>query len=416
MSRHYNNIQRARPLSQNRVKRSNLRFPGLLMVRIVSAVMQSVTLIVIARNVEIEVFGLYSAALSIGAIVLGLLSLGLPTRVLTLTRDKNHLVSATMFVTCLMAVFASVVVCSLGVVIFHGLSWWLVTAAAYIGSEMIGNLTQNILFGSSRLRAAEITIVVRRAIPLISIAISALWGVRHIFEAAFYGFILTAFVSIALVGNFRWTGLHFKAVVGGSVQYWLTSLWSMLQQLDVVIVTGIVGPGAAGAYSAAFRLASPVHIITSSMVSILLPRLSQSDSRKSRFSIGRRFQTFGLVYSALLVLASPLVVVIGPMLYGHQFSQYGWVFSLLLINSAASVFNQLMVARFYAEGRASNVAKMSAASTLVGLFLVIIGCHFLGIYGAAIGTLSIQIILGVSLLISWNLFSRSTYVDGDIYE
>jgi len=376
---------------------------SLLISRITSAALQAVTLVLMARSIPIELFGLYSTGAAIGAIAMGVLGFGLATRALRLTpHDSEILVGPIIVVTLVTSLVVGATVLLTGIVSGAGFAWWLVAAALLSTSEMMNNVIQNVLFGEKKIRRAETLLIVRRAVPLAAIAPACLVAPDFIFQAATIGFLVSVPLALALIGKRPWEGAHLKSVLGGSKHYWTANISSMAQQFDLVIVTAILGPASSGAYAAAFRLASPIHIVTSSLVSILVPQLTHATHYSDRAIAGRKFMLAGCAYALLVALAAPLGGWLAPIVLGSQYVPYRLVFAILLINSAISIINQLFAARLYGENQQRIVSRMMMGSTATALLAVAAASWMNSVDGAAAGLALGQIVLLVMYSVLWS--------------
>jgi len=345
----------------------------LVVARMGSAVLQFATLILITRSVSIGEFGDYSTALGVGAVLSGLLGFGLMTKALRISADPLiPMARPIVTITVLAALVVSGAVFAFAALFGHGWALW-AAAATYVGSEMIVGAVQGVLFGEMRRRRGEALIVLRRAVPLVPIAVGAVYAPEYVFHLAAAGFVLSAGTALTMFGVGTWGGWHLRAVIGGSFQYWMSSIWSMLQQLDVLIVNAILGSSAAGSYSAGFRLASPIHLVTSSLIALMVPKLSGLRSHSERLNAGKPYMLAAAGYAGILVVCAPLTYWGGPLLFGQQYAATAWVFPVFILNSAFSVVSQVQAARLYSNGVAKPVTRNIATTSVLALVFVSAG-------------------------------------------
>ncbi|MFC8682668.1 lipopolysaccharide biosynthesis protein [Microbacterium ureisolvens] len=366
--------------------------------RATSSVLQFLVLIFIARSVPIESFGLYSSGLAVGAVASGVLGLGIVTRAYRIQAESIPGMPASYFaITLVGAALGFVIVLAYATLSGSGVESWSVAAGAFVATEMINALCQALLFGMRRNARAELGVVLGRAIPLAFIAVAATAAPASTFSVAAIGFVAAAVVNVLLLGRLRWFGWHLIAVIVGGRHYWYASMWSMAQQLDVVIINARLGPAAAGAFSGAFRLASPIHLVTGAITSTMLPKLTAAETTLARRIGAKPYLRLSAAYAAAAVLVSPVMAWVGPLLLGEAFQQYGLIFVALFINSAVSSFAQVQAARSYAEGHARAVAIATGVSTLLGLALVILAVLFAGVLAAAVALVVARLVLVIQL-------------------
>ena len=359
-----------------------------------SAALQAVTLVVLARFSSIEEFGVYATGVAAGAICIGVFGMGLPTLVLrTEAREVTGLAGSALIIGAVGAGTAtfSVFVTLLAIAPEAGLSI-AVAAATFSGSELWLNLVQNVLLGSHREVAATSIIVVRRAVPLLVVLLFVPNG-GGVYLGLTVGSSIMLFIGMTVVWPARRRKRSVAVVWEQTRHFWLANVGSMLQQLDVVIIRQGLGNAPAAAYSAAFRLASPVHIVTTAITSKMVPALAAEANPITRAARQRRYVLTGVGYAGVVLLISPLAAVAGPFLLGEQYQAWAWVFPLTLVNSALSVVNQIQAAVLYADGRSKGVARATLIAVLTGLVVVALAT-FAGSFGFAIGgTILIQVIL-----------------------
>lgn len=368
--------------------------------RIVNALCQALVLVILARLTDISDFGRYSTMVAIGAIAIGVLGFGIPTRVLRLDSNSAALVPTMVAAGAMGSLTSFVILAVLGAIMWPASVLVVFAGAAYAGSELFTNVLQNLLFGEQRVRRAELVLILRRAIPLLGVGVSSVLAPAHIYAALGASFLAVVLVAQVVAGARLSLPLKIRAAVKGSRHYWMTNIWSMLQQLDVVAVSAFISSSAAGAFSAAFRLASPVHIVTTSIVARMVPHMTQAPSL-DRSKLGQRYLVGGGIYSLVVAALSPIFALVAPVVLGAQFAPYGALFMLLCLNSAFSVFNQLLSAWFFGTGEPRLVARSTAAATCLGLSTVVGGAVTGSVIIAAVGTLSIQLWLVIFLSVGF---------------
>lgn len=355
-----------------------------LAARVLSALLQAGTLVVLARVTDIEDFGRYSAAVAMGAIVLGVAALGLPTRVLRLTDAESGRYRYTILVTatCLSVIAFCVVFAAAGSVLGGRLDSWLLAAAAFTATELHTNVLQNLLFGEQRERRIILVMVCRRLVPFCGTLVTLVAVPQvDVFDGLALSLVLSTVVCRLCAGPAGPRRFRPIELVRGSVHYWLGNIGAMLQQADVPIISLLIGPGPAGAYAGAFRLASPVHLVTSLLVSASVPAIVRSDGGEAKRSVARGSLRYGACYAVAVVLASPAMIVVGPAVLGDTFRPFGWAFAVLFATSGVSVLNQVCSAVLFGADRPAYVWRCGLVGTAVGL-----GCT---VGGAAAGRLEV---------------------------
>lgn len=367
----------------------------LLAARVLSAVLQALLLVLLVRAVPIEEFGLYAVATSVGAILTGLLGMGVATRVLRLPviDADRYRFTVLVLAPALGALAAVLVWCCL---LPSGGGTWLVAAAIFAGSEMYGGIIQNLFFGEQRIGRANSFMVLRRALPLAALLLSAATGGDVFFSLA-AGFVGSFGLTALIAGGAPSRRLHIRELLVSSRHYWVANTAAMAQQLDVPLLAVFLGSPVAGAYAAAFRLASPVHLVTSIIVSTAVPAISRATEYAERRLLEIGVIRNGIAYACLIAILSPVMSWVGPLVLGAQFDAFAWIFPLMFLNSAVSVVNQVLSAVLYAAAISKQVAFWGTIATTFGLAVMVVGGAMGSVVLAVGGAPAIQMILLIAL-------------------
>lgn len=107
---------------------------------------------------------------------------------------------------------------------------------------------------------------------------------------------------------------------------------TLFSRLDIIMLTSLASPYAAGIYSAASRVAFIYPLIGGSLGTILAPRYARfSLAEALRYSQKVFLLIFTLIISVLLlILLSPLVI---NLVYGQSYNDSAWVLKVLLLST-----------------------------------------------------------------------------------
>jgi O-antigen/teichoic acid export membrane protein len=364
--------------------RAALRVSRLFALRIGGAALQFVTLVSIARLSSVQEFGAYAAALGLGALLSGTFGMGLITRALRIKSEGDRFASGFVIGNSTATVAVVLALIGLSTWIHPPLAFWAVAAATASGNELMSGFAQSLLFGRDRGTRAEVVVISRRILPFLAVLCSVLFS-TDVFVALSVGNSLAILFALAMTlptppGHWTWREL----VLGGK-HYWSASVWSMAQQADVTLVGAISGASQAASYGAGFRLASPVHLITTSITSLIVPRMSGEGTWAARKDKGRNLRRLGYGYGIAVIAASPLAAWLGPWVLGDDYLPYSWVFTAMVLTAGISVLNQIQISMMYAAGRQRAVAWDTAGGSVLGLSLVTLGAVLGGALMAAVG-------------------------------
>lgn len=381
-----------------------IRATGTLGVRLMAALGQVAITLILTNTSSIEDFGVFGAAWALGTVATAIASVGIPQWLLRLDAEQLAAGDRPDLIPSVLRTGLAAV--SLAALLAAGIAGWrggapaIVTAAALaVAAEGFSMLAQNLWFGRLEAQRAVLLQFGARTLPLAALGLALLAGLPT-FPALATGYAIAGLVLLVILRE-AWRGpWRVLQSLRGGIEYWRATVWAMLQQLDVTIVLTALGPAPAGAYSAAFRVASPVHIVTGLLQSMYIPRLSREDAGPARSDAGRRLVLWGGLYAALVALASPLVAWLAPLVVGRDYAPYRIVFAVLFVNSAISVVNQLLTAWLYADGILRPVAGATRWATLIGLAAIAGLAWGTGeVVFAAVGCAMIQVILLAQLVV-----------------
>ncbi|SCY47049.1 Membrane protein involved in the export of O-antigen and teichoic acid [Microbacterium sp. LKL04] len=335
-----------------------------------AAIVQAVSLLVIARGAGATLFGVFSIAFSIYILCSAVTGLGLNNYALRLNyasrKAPDVLRSMIAWRTIAILVLLVLIACA-GVISEKSLAGtgpfiWLAGAAG--ASEQVSDLTQGILSGRREVLKAAIFLVAQRLFALAGVIVGllttdvALWAGLGFVGSS----VLAAAPWLRYIGRPHRMRLTFK----GASAYWGATVTSSASQLEPTIV-GLFGNAAtAGFYSLGVRLAGPVNLVTNAVVTIAVPQMSASDTATKR-SIYKKMRKFAIASAgAAVVIATPAAWVVEHAL-GPGFSGSAPFVAALVIAAAVSGISRTAQAFLYSIDRARPAALAIGTGTCVTL-------------------------------------------------
>ncbi len=339
--------------------------------RFAAAALQASVLIVLARTTSLETFGAYSAGYGLSIVLAAVANLGLPAWLLRLpaedrSRSAQSVVSATQILT-----LCSAGLSCLGTYVLTSNIWIALAVGAAAALDLTVLTVQNFLFGRNAATAATRAMAGIRLAAAVPLFVAALTGGDAITTYA-VGASSAVVATVAVLAGTRSLSPPTRSSFTGGLSYWSVSTTAMAQQLDVPIIATLMSTAFAAPYAAAFRLASPVHIVTSLISSVYIPVLSgQWRADSSRIpSSARTMLRASASYAAVIMLAAPFTYWIGPWLLGAQYESTAIIFPLLFAAAAISVANQSVQNILYSVGRARLVLGPTAFVTVAFLLAI----------------------------------------------
>lgn len=332
----------------------------MLFSRTASAMLQFLSLILLARTIPVNLFGAFGALAGLFVVLVGLCSLGIPVSMLRDGQD-GQTARSLMGVAILTPVLPSMVLILglSGALAVHPVAG--LAALASVSSEVVGTTALNGALAQQRESLATVWTWLRRVPPLAGLAFAALLGGDPLLFFSL-GHVASIALAVAIVPPLTPLLGRVKDAISRGRSFWATGGLGMLLQLDVTIVGGTCGTLMAGVYTGAFRLASPVHIVTSTITGMIIPAAASG-----RDSNVRRLRRWGYLYGATVMGTAPIAALFGPVLLGPAYKGYWFVFTVLLLSSGFSVFTQVDSALLVGRGVTWALVPISAATTSASL-------------------------------------------------
>ena len=174
-----------------------------------------------------------------------------------------------------------------------------------------------------------------------------------------------------------------RSILRAAVPFWINSTATQLRNLDVLIVGAVAGGAQTAFYTVASKVTGPMRILPGSLASVLIPAAARAGT--ARLAQARRPVVIVLGSMAVLyatsAIAAPWVV---PLALGSDF--HGAVVPVqivcggLLFAACASVLGSLL----QGGGHGVLVARLAVGYSLMCLTTVAVGSAWFGAVGAAV--------------------------------
>ncbi len=384
--------------------------------RLIAALLQGVSLILIARAVTPGQFGLVSAVLGVAWVAQTVFDLGLSTFTLReRTRaPESGLVTSALWLTnrlslalCLTALAAMAVL---------GATWrsdflLLAPLAIWMSAERNAEAWLGVVFADGDSRVNFINLVAKRCLALglfvgfqnasvtPLLAFSTAWAMSSgLSSTAARRYVRSRLPAAADIG--------IRALVRESWPYWLHSMATQANNLDVSIAGVAGGSFQAGIFATATRLTSPLRILPTSMARAVLPAASRASSVDSRRQLARyctaMFLGMTAIYAALFFLTPFLL----PIALGDRYAAATTPLQIVLVGLPFAAGSSLLGALLQGAGQKRYVANVSLTISVLYLSLLTVGMSRLGAEGASIALAGSYVVQSSLLLIRLLLIER----------
>lgn len=386
------------------------RFALLAWSRVAASLLQAVLFALVARAMGLNDFGSFTIGLSIALLTMSVFELGLGNRSLRVLGDDEPGRTVLTVILIRGATNAIAIVLIFGIAaLLLGISPWAAAALAlYVTGDLFGNLTQSLLIGLLRERTATILLLIRRLLPV------ALAGVFFLLAAESTE---SAYIALALSGLLGYvTGTaallresnrphNLIMFIKNNLSFAATSFGSNLQQADALVVGAVGGSALAGLYGAAARLASPLNLLTGSVMQAIVPTLATRDhgERAVMMRTVLRVMTLAAGFLALAAACSPLIMLV---LYGDEFVE-GWpIASAVILMAALNALNQPILGWFYAGHITRSIPILVTLNSITLVAAVGIGALISQPIAIAAGMILSALLFHTALRIHYNSARR----------
>lgn len=348
-------------------------FTTLLAARLVSSALQGVTLIVLARALGPHLFATFAVTLSVASVLATIFGLGLNTFAYRIAQVTDpYAVAASMTWFRLASTALSVVILTTVVPIFTGSARSVVLACAlYSASELICELSQSLSLGLGRLHRAVGILLSRRIFVLCALVFIPA------FSAVAVGSAVSMCAALVLQGNLRYRAAPIRPILRASLPYWRETVWTSLQQTDVFIVAWLGPTTWAASYALSARLLNPLNLLTHTLTSVTVPRLSKAP-QDVQSAVIRSANRLGKIIAFALVVGAPIAGMCVSYIVGSSYVGVTYLVAGLALGAALNAVTQVRIAWLYVTGKASLVARWVGVSTLSGLLVLGLASAFGG--------------------------------------
>jgi O-antigen/teichoic acid export membrane protein len=185
-----------------------------------------------------------------------------------------------------------------------------------------------------------------------------------------------------------------------SFSFGMLGLATQIQRADVAIVNLVSGPVAAGIYGAPARLVGLFSVLPGAFSAAMYPRVAAANDRIAahREAVKGAAVMMGLL-GVILVTTYFLAPSSVAWVLGSEYAASVPVLRVYLVAFALVAINQVMAIFLQAEGQEHSVAAVVAIAVPLGLVTVMLGAVANGPFGAALGAIPPQFLIGLSFFL-----------------
>jgi O-antigen/teichoic acid export membrane protein len=378
------------------------QFAWLSAGRLLGALLQAATMLLVARDAGPHDFGLFSAVFGAAVVFQTAFDAGISTMVVKerAADPTSSYIGSSLLLTDRLAlgifIASALPLVALGFFVDH-LYFMMLPLSVWAASERHSDTWLSVTMADGDARINTQTLLIKRTLVLLIYLGAVLIGVDAIlaFSAAMAG---TAFVALVTVRklvsgriDFSAPRLASKEIIRLSWPFWLNSLGTQARNLDAVVVSAVAGPIQAGFYAATSRATGPLRILSTSLAAVLLPASTSAKRREIRRLL-KLVVVVGLASAAVFCSLIWLVPIAVDLLLGSEYAGAVLPLQVTLVGLPFAAMSSLLGSILQGMNLQFLVAKTAVATTLLCLL-------FVGVGGAMAGALGAAVALSASFLV-----------------
>ena len=240
-------------------------------------------------------------------------------------------------------------------------------------------------------RGSNLTWLVTPLLALAGLSVMAITGtltpVRAALAYVFNGFPVYLWLAVRLWQLYRpslrgWLYSSGELLRYGIRAYGVDLLAAMAQQIDQVMLVGLLAPAALGAYVVASSLARMLQLFQQAFVMVLFPKAASLGAEEVVALTGRAVR----ISTGLTALAGAVVALCGPwllgFLYGTEFIAASTLLRLLVLDATLTSATLVLGQAFMALGRPGVVTILQGAGLVLCAALMPVCIARFGLPGA----------------------------------
>ena len=370
------------------------QFLWLVTGRVGGALLQAVTLGLLARWVGPTQFGLVAGVLGAAQVSIVVSDLGISPSLLRIrAKDPGDPRLHSLLLLNRFMSGALLIVWTAALGILAGVSGnesflLLIGVAVWVSAEKNTETLLMVSLADGRTQDMLLSLGLRRTATVVLFTIGALCGLPTLLS---YGI---ALASSGLLGA-AWTWRRIARVLPTAnfqpmrpllreaLPFWLNSMAIQSRNLDVVLVGLAASPAAAGVYAAPSRLSGPLALLPSSLAQVLLPTAARAvpgSSRQTWLAMAAMTACTTFLFGSLALIAGDVL----PRLLGSGYRGSVAPLRILLIGLIFFGISASLISVLQAQGDERYVATINVALLVVCLPSVSLAASAAGASGAAV--------------------------------
>lgn len=376
------------------------QFSWILLGRVIAAALQAATVVILARTLGPNQFGVLAAVLGVIIWLQAVADLGMSKLVVREWSDgcARGLVSGGLWVNSISTLILGTVLALafiLAGVFLEEVFFLMVPLALSAAGEKNADTWLGIAVADGDTHLNSINLVSRRALAL---AVFLLLTSIEVAPLLAYSLAVAAAALFSVVFAHRHVSKlvmtereSLRTTLGVARPYWVNTLAVQMRNLDAGIVGILASPGVAGYYASASKLTSPLRMLPTSLAVVILPHAARTRKDSAR-TIAKLVLLSGTLVGIIYISLIFIVPWIVPIILGSEFQKSIVPLQIVLAGLVFAAFTSLFGAVLQGRGFPRQVAGTSVWTTIFLLISLLALTPIWGAVGAAF-SLAISFVL-----------------------
>lgn len=262
-----------------------VQFTGIAGGRLVGALIQALSMVLLARVSGPSGFGIFAAAYGVGLVLQTVLNFGFTPFLVRIRAlgDQEPLIASTLEFSrrANLAVGALLALTAAVAAVFEPTLWFVVPLAAWVVLDNYVETLLSLPLADGNTWQNAVSLLLRRALALVFVGAAWLAGVDAVFWYSVglaFSSMIAVFVAIQLgpaITRVR-SRRSYRSIIGKSSHFWLNSVATQTRNFDVLLVGLVTSPAVSGIYGVTSRITTPLRLIPTSFAAVLMPAAARS--------------------------------------------------------------------------------------------------------------------------------------------
>ncbi|OQM80290.1 hypothetical protein B0E55_03721 [Rhodococcus sp. 66b] len=383
-----------------------VQFTGIAGGRLVGALIQALSMVLLARISGPSGFGIFAAAYGVGLVLQTILNFGFTPFLVRIRAlgDQDPLIASTLEFSrrANLAVGALLAFTAAVAAVFEPKLWFVVPLTAWVVLDNYVETLLSLPLADGNTWQNAVSLLLRRALALVFVAAAWLAGVDAVFWYSVglaFSSMIAVFVAIRLgpaITRVR-SRRSYKSIIGRSSHFWLNSVATQTRNFDVLLVGLVTSPAVSGIYGVTSRITTPLRLIPTSFAAVLMPAAARSTTGRITQGILRPAMYVCIASAVIFGVIAAAIPVLVPPILGDAYVDAVPVMQVVCFSLIFAAISSQLNAILQGTGRVEIVSYITVVSTLICLVGIVLAAPRYGALGAG-WSLSLSYVLQTALL------------------